>query len=105
MPEKDIDDILPMPERMEGRKVEKNDIVNQKLTIVNFSLLPSSYEGTDHFSVIQAKLNNEFITFSGGSVLTKKLQAIGHEGLPFRAKLSLVKGKQGRSYFDFLSAK
>lgn len=102
---KDIMEVLPTPEMLDGEKVEKEDIKGKKLVISDYVLLSSSYEGKGNFVIVQALCENKTVTFSAGDVVTKKLESIGKDKLPITAKLVLTKGKAGRSYWDLASAK
>lgn len=106
---RDIGEVLPTPETLEGEKVQKEDYVNKVMTVKDFVLLPSTYAGQDEFSVVQADCSGKLITFSGGSVITKKLHNIGREKIKedngVKCKLVKTKGKSGRFYFDLGSTK
>lgn len=102
---KDISEFLPNQEMLEGERIEKDDLKGKVITVTDFAHLPSSYEGTDEFVVIQIKHNGVFRTFSGGIVLNKKFDRIDKSNLPFNAKLVLTKGKKGRFYWDMVSSK
>lgn len=106
---KDIGDVLPTPEALEGEKVQKEDYKDKVMTVLDYVLLPSTYAGQDSFSVVQADCAGKKITFSGGQVITKKLSNIGREAIKeangLKCKLIKTKGKSGRQYFDLGSAK
>ena len=97
---KDINEVLPTPERLEGEKTDKNELLGKTIIIKKFALLSSAFEGQDEFSVVQAELNGKLITFAGGSVVTDKLKNITMANLPVRCKLDMVKSKMGRGYWD-----
>jgi hypothetical protein len=109
---KDIQDVLPTPETLEGERMEKEDLLNKVMAIKDFVLLPSSFEGSisGEFAVVQADVAGKVVTFSGGSVITKKLQAIGKEAIKeingLKCRLVKTKSKKGgRQYWDIVSAK
>lgn len=102
---KDISDILPSGEKLEGEKTDKDELKDKKLVITAFALIPSSYEGKDSFAVVQAKYNNKLITFAGGEVITKQMQAIGLDNFPVTAKLTFVTSGKGRGYWSLVSSK
>ena len=109
---KDIGDVLPVPESLEGEKTDKEELINKVMTVKDFVLLPSSFEGSTsgEFAVVQADVVGKLVTFSGGGVITKKLQAIGREAIKeangLKCKLVRTKSKKGgRSYWDLVSTK
>jgi hypothetical protein len=103
---KDIADMLPQPEQLEGEKMTKDQLENKILEVTKFAILPSSYEGSTEFAVVQARLSGKFCTFSAGSVIMKKLQTIGLDNLPVSCKLVKVPSKnKGRQYWDLISTK
>ena len=108
---KDIGDVLPTPEQLEGERTEKEDLANKVMTVKDFILLPSSFEGSSgEFCVVQSDVSGKLVTFSGGGVITKKLQNIGREAVKeangLKCKLVKVKSKKGgRSYWDLVNAK
>jgi hypothetical protein len=96
MPIKDIGEVLPTPEKLEGEQTSKDDLKDKVMNILNFVPLPSSYAGSDTYVIVQAEVGNKKVTFTGGMVLSKKLESIGRDNLPIRCKLALVKSKKGR---------
>lgn len=102
---KDITEVQPTADNLEGEMADKDKIANRILTITDYVFLPSSYENSEDFVVVQAKLGNALIKFSGGVVITKKLKNIEKSELPFSARLTLKKGKAGRSYWDLTEGK
>lgn len=97
---KNIGDILPQAEKLEGAATDKNELIGKVLEIKNFAILSSSYEGQDEFAIVQANCDGKLVTFAAGQVIKDKLQTITKGGLPVRAKLVLTKSKKGRGYFD-----
>lgn len=103
---KDLSDVLPQAEKLEGERIDKEDLVGKKFEVTSFVMLPSSFEGAGEFTVVQIKMNGKLHTFSAGQVISKKLVAVGIDNVPFMAKLIKVKSKnKGRSYFDLVGAK
>jgi hypothetical protein len=103
---KDLSDVLPVAEKLEGERIEKDELVGKKFEVVNFVLLPSSFEGAGEFTVVQAKMNGKLYTFSAGQVISKKLVAVGIDNLPFTCKMVQTASKnKGRKYYDLQTAK
>lgn len=104
---KDIGDVLPTPETLEGERIEKEDLVDEVFDVTDYVLLPSSFEGVSEFAVVQISHKGQKRTFAAGQVITKKLMSIGKDVLPVRAKLVKTTSKKNKSrkYFDIVSAK
>lgn len=103
---KDISDVLPQGEMLEGEKIDKEELVGKKFEITKFVLLPSSFEGSTEFAVVQIRYEGKFRTFNVSDTMTKTLAMLKDE-LPVSAKLAKIKSKKhkGREYFSFVSAK
>lgn len=106
---KDIGDVLPKSEQLEGEKMTKENLENKIMTIQDFVLMPSSYEGQSDFCIVQADVAGKLVTFAGSSVISKNLSKITREGIKeaggIKCKLTKVIGKKGRGYWDISSAK
>jgi hypothetical protein len=78
---------------LEGEQLEIADVLDKKIIIRNFRLLPSNiHEG--NFAVVQGELDDELITFPTGSkVIMAQLEKL-KEKLPIRGTITKPKGKR-----------
>ena len=78
-----------MQERLKGIRTDKNDILDQEIAIVDFKNVDSKYSG--QFVIIQAKLNDQLITFIGNGFMLKQLFQVNKDRFPITVKITKKK--------------
>ena len=102
---RDIEDLLPTPETLQGDKVVKEDLLDKVINIKDFITLPSKYHDNEEFAVIQAEVDGKTVTFAGTKAISDKVMRIGRENLPYMAKVVQKTSKAGNKYFDLTTSK
>jgi hypothetical protein len=94
---KRFSDISKENEELDGSKLRIDDIINQEIKILAFSVRNTKYpkDGRTNYLTIQFEMENEkHVVFTGSEVLTRQLQSY-QEQLPF---FTTIKKKFNRYY-------
>lgn len=90
-------------ERLEGEKVDLEDILGDDIKMTDFHLVPSSkYEGKSEFAVIQFEHEGKLCTtMTGGKVVVDRLKMMPKNYLPVMIKIVRVKSAEsGHKYLS-----
>jgi len=81
---------------LEGEKIRIDDILNQEITVKNFEVKDSKFEGKDKYTKVQIEINEKTkVIFTGSKVIADQCKKY-KEKIPFIATIKKI-----NNYYTF----